>query len=95
MLYNLHETENGILLTLCDKELLGLKLKSEFMEIKISSQIYGGKNFNENTINNIEFDSINAIGKKSVSVLKKKGLLKNNETVFIQNNPYVHIEKQF
>ena len=49
MLYNLHETENGILLTLCDKELLGLKLKSEFMEIKISSQIYGGKNFNENT----------------------------------------------
>lgn len=92
MLYKLHNTENGIMLAVCDKELLGLKLENDFMDIEVHTAMYGGEKFSTTILDKHEIKIINAIGKKSVGALKESGLIGSNELVFIGKHPYFHYE---
>lgn len=89
MLYGINETREGRILTICDKELLGLKLKSHSFEFHVNPSFFGTEKLDGRKINSLleGIDTINAIGKKSFQLLENKKLIQPNSTIYIAGEP--------
>jgi len=82
MIYlKVYHSLNGKIITLCDKELLGMKINDNSIELTIG-EFYKGELIDEKDFDKINFEdviSIHAIGEKSINLLKNKGIIKEED----------------
>jgi len=82
MIYlKVYHSLNGKIITLCDKELLGMKINDNSIELTIG-EFYKGELIDEKDFDKINFEdviSIHVIGEKSINLLKNKGIIKEED----------------
>jgi len=87
MIYlKIYNSLNGKIVTLCDEELLGVKLKENGLELYIGD-FYKGELISENDFDRLNFEkviSIHAIGEKSINLLKNKGIIKKEDEKYVK-----------
>jgi hypothetical protein len=96
--FNKFETPKGIMLAMCDEDLMGRLLREGKVEINLRDYggFYKGDLISEEEaarrINGRVY-SANVVGNKSVGVLVKKGIIKDGEAKTVDGIMYVHLFK--
>ncbi len=79
MIVRKHPTPNGIVLAVCDSELLGKKFSSDEQELDLSCGFYDGDEMTEKEFAVLAKDAyiINIVGKESIGIVSKIHPVKN------------------
>ena len=80
-----------LILTVCDKEIIGKKFETPDLKLDLSSDFYKGEEKTENEIVKL-FPAaymINLVGQKSVELGLKSKIISKKDLVYIKNIPYV------
>ena len=83
--------DNRLILTVCDKEIIGKKFETNDLKLDLSSDFYKGKEKTENEIVKL-FPAaymINLIGQKSVKLGLKSKIISEKDVIKIKDIPYV------
>ena len=83
--------DNRLILTVCDKEIIGKKFETNNLKLDLSSDFYKGKEKTENEIVKL-FPAaymINLIGQKSVKLGLKSKIISEKDVIKIKDIPYV------
>ena len=98
MIYiRLHETDKGVIVAMCDKDLLGKELKEgkRELDLKRYSDFYKGDLVDGKAagrmISEEEIYTANIVGKESVGICMEKGLASAQDIAEIAGVPYLHI----
>jgi len=90
MIANVIEGRTGLLVAICDKELLGKTLKYKNIEVFVNPRFYNG--FKVDRIRAMELlkkaTNINLIGKKSVNLGIELGLIDPKNVLYIGKVPH-------
>ena len=91
MIIKEHKSSSGIIVALCDENIIGKKYSENGLLLDLSSDFYKGK---KTSIEEVEKKCkrayiINAVGEKCIEFLKKKGLANEKNVVRIKNIPFV------
>ncbi|NLI62221.1 MAG: DUF424 family protein [Methanosarcinaceae archaeon] len=86
----IHERDKNILIAVCDKELIGTKLKYKKREIEISESFYKGEEKTTEEICNIlkNATNVNIMGEKSINCAINAGIIDSNFVIYIENVPH-------
>ncbi len=90
MIVKEHKTDAGIILSLCDEDVIGKKYHEGEMMLDLSSEFYKGEKFSIEEAKE-KFKSayiINAAGKDSVNLLKEKDLITEKNIIIIEGVPF-------
>ncbi len=97
MIYlNRFDTAKGVMLAMCDEELMGRMLKEGKVEINLRDYggFYKGELLSEDEVSK-KIDgrvySANVVGDRSVGLLIKKGIVKQGEVHTVQGVMFVHL----
>lgn len=84
--------DNKLILTVCDKEIIGKKFETSDLKLDLSSDFYKGKEKTENEIIKLfeQAYMINLIGQKSVKLGLKSKIISKKDIIYIEKIPYVH-----
>ena len=93
---NKFETAKGLMLAMCDEELMGKVLKEGKTEIDLEryGAFYRGKLVSEEEAKKElagKVYSANVVGDRSVGLLIEKGIVKKEEVRRVQNVAFVHL----
>ena len=94
-----HSSPNGIVLAMCDEELIGKILKEDKIELDLDtySGFYKGELMAEEDANELITDedlySANIVGERSLLIVMEKGLVKKEEVRRVSGVPFVQIFK--
>jgi hypothetical protein len=94
-----HITENGIILAMCDSDLIGKVLEEGniLIDLKDYSEFYIGTLSSEpeadSSINKDKLWSVNVIGRSSVSVALSKGIIEKEHVKTVKGVPYANAFK--
>jgi len=93
MYLKIHESGDRRIVAICDKNLIGKKLKTKDIEINITKRFYKGDELSDEEIIKIlkEAENINIIGKKSVDFAIKNKFIKKNSIIKIKGIPHAHL----
>lgn len=93
MILKKHNSPQGIVLALCDKNILGKKFETEDFQLDLSSNFYQGEEKTEEEIKTEIKKAyiINICGEKSINFAKKENLVSNSQIKIIQQIPYAQI----
>ena len=88
-----HKTANGILLAVCDSELIDRTLKFGDVDFEVSSSFYGTEKAESGQILNLveRCHVANFVGKRIVGILCKRGLVSNEAVLMIDDIPHVQV----
>ena len=91
----IHESEKGLLVAICDSELLGKKFEENDFVLDIDEDFFGGDITDEKTIlDSLKLaHTINASGNKIVDFLLSKNIIENSQVKTIDGVKYVVILK--
>ena len=89
------QTKFDILVAICDKEILGKKMKFKELKIKIDENFYKGVEINEKVaLKLIKKATIaNLFGKNIVKLALGKGFIKKDNIIEIEGYPHAQIVK--
>ena len=93
MILKKHNSPQGIILALCDKNILGKTFETEDFQLDLSSDFYQGKEKTEKEIK-IEIKKayiINICGEQSINFAKKENLVTDSQIKIIKKIPYAQI----
>ena len=81
--YKIFNEGNDILIAVCDKEILGKKIKRSEGEFEVKKDFYGEKECNEEEIKEIlkKATIINATGNKIVKLMIEEGFVDKDKTL--------------
>jgi len=84
-------SDNKLILTVCDKEIIGRKFETPDLKLDLSSNFYKGKEKTEKEIIKLFQMSymINLVGQKSVELGLKSKIISKKDIIKIKNIPYV------
>ena len=93
MIVKKHESREGILLAVCDSDILGKKFETEKLQLDLTSSFYQGEEKTEEELRELMKTAyiINAVGEKTISFLKAEGLVDEENVLRIENVPHVQI----
>ena len=85
--------DNSLMLAICDKNLIGKKIKEGKINLDLNSEFYKGEPLNKKELEKIVKKAriINAVGEKSVAFLQEKKLIK--KISFIKKIPYAQLSR--
>ena len=92
-----YETDKGLIVAMCDEELLGRILTDgrRELDLKMYSGFYKGELVTEDSarsrISMEELYTANVVGKRSVRIFIEKGLAQESDVLTIQDIPFIHI----
>ncbi len=101
ILVKVHETPNGKLIAVCDKELLGRRFEEGNKELDLIrySDFYQGEMEDEEVfaegLDPEDFYTVNAIGERATGVFIKKGIVRKSQVDSVQGIPFVYICRAF
>ncbi|MBT3298668.1 DUF424 family protein [archaeon] len=86
-------TNNGVILVVTDKELIGKKLSNDKIDIDLSIKFFQGCEFDKKKIiDKIKCSYIlHFTGKESLKILKELNLVDNNKIMIIQDIPHAEV----
>ena len=86
-------SDNKLILTVCDKEIIGRKFETPDLKLDLSSDFYKGKEKTEKEIIKLFQMSymINLVGQKSVELGLKSKIISKKDIIKIKNIPYVQV----
>jgi hypothetical protein len=86
-----HKSFNGIIVTLCDSDLIGKKLEEGKIALDLSTQFYKGEEKSEDEIKKMIIGAyiINAVGFDSIAILKKFNLIDEKNIISVDGVPHV------
>ena len=99
MIYlNKFDTTKGLMLAMCDEELMGTVLREGKVEInlKLYGSFYKGDLITEGEANDIVTDrvySANVVGDRSVAIFIRKGIVRPDEVRTVQGVKFIHLFK--
>jgi len=93
MIAKIHKNEGRLILSICDKDIIGKKFIEGKKQLDLSSGFYKGEEYNDEDLKELikKAYMINAVGKKSVSFLEKEGLVDKSEVIKIKEIPHTQI----
>lgn len=88
----IHESSDGIIIGICDSELLGKKFEESDLVLDVSTSFYKGKIASMPAIIRALKLCLtaNVVGNKIVTVLLKKGILKGQNIKSVKGIKYAH-----
>jgi len=88
-----HKTANGIVLAVCDSELIDRTLKFGDVDFEVSSSFYGTEKAESGQILNLveRCHVANFVGRDIVSILKENGLIREESVLMIGDVPHVQL----
>ncbi len=91
MIIKLHPTKRGIIVALCDSEIIDQKYKEKEKILDTTALFYKGEKKEKKEILLMLKKAyiVNAVGKKSVELLKELNFIEGNEVQTIKKIPYV------
>jgi len=83
--------DNRLILTVCDKEIIGKKFETPDLKLDLSSDFYKGKEKTEKEIIKLfeQAYMINLVGQKSVELGLKSNIISKKDIIKIKDIPYV------
>tara|TARA_Y100000310_G_scaffold94866_1_gene92655 strand:+ start:67 stop:360 length:294 start_codon:yes stop_codon:yes gene_type:complete len=94
MIIKVHKTQEGrVVLSICDKEILGKKFEEGNLQLDLSSSFYAGEESGENKIRLELRDAniVNIVGEKSVNFCVKLGIVDVKTVGKIKGIPHVQV----
>ena len=93
MIFKKHISPDGIIIALCDNDLLGKKIETEKLQLDLTSNFYAGEEKSEeDIISEIrKCYIINACGKKTIDFLRKQDLIEEGNIIFVGDVPHAQI----
>ena len=93
MYVKVHKSGDRIIIAICDKNLIGKKIKTKDLEINITERFYKGEELSEQEILKLlkEAENINILGQKSIDFAIKHKIIKKSSVIFIKNVPHAQI----
>jgi len=93
MYVNCIETENGLLVAVCDEQLLGQKFEEEDKILDLTGDFYKGDQKTEEEIADIIRNAyiLNVVGEKSVKLAMREGVLDDENIQTVQGIPHAQI----
>jgi hypothetical protein len=94
-----HSGEHGVILAMCDEELIGKVLKSGsiYLDLAKYASFYKGDLLSEkeaaDLVDSEEFSSANVIGKRSVEIMISKGIVDKSDVKRVEKVPFVQVYK--
>ncbi|MBU4284521.1 MAG: DUF424 family protein [Nanoarchaeota archaeon] len=92
MIVKEHITANNqLILTVCDKEIIGKRFETSDLKLDLSSDFYKGREKTEKEIIKLfeQAYMINLIGEKSVKLGLKSNIISKKDIIKIKDIPYV------
>lgn len=92
MIVKEHITANKrLILTVCDKEIIGKKFETDDLKLDLSSDFYKGKEKAEKEIVKLfeQAYMVNLVGQKSVKLGLKSKIISKKDIIKIKDIPYV------
>ncbi len=92
MIIKEHITANNkLILTVCDKEIIGKRFETDDLKLDLRSDFYKGKEKTEKEIVKLfgQAYMINLVGQKSVNLGLKSKIISEKDIIKIKNIPYV------
>ncbi len=83
--------DRRLILTVCDKEIIGKKFETNDLKLDLSSDFYKGNEKTENEIIKLFEQSymINLIGEKSIKLGLNTKIISKKDIIYIEKIPYV------
>lgn len=96
MIAKKHQTSNGLLLAICDEDILGKKFEEGKLQLDLSSSFYKGDNVSEEHVSEMLKAAriINLSGKKSVSLAIKLGIVDEDNVIWIAGMPHAQAVRE-
>jgi hypothetical protein len=94
-----HASEQGSIIAMCDKELLGRVLKEGkvYLDLEKYADFYKGALLSEEEASGVlegeEIYSANIIGERSVAIMINKGVVDKKEVKKVEKVPFVQVFK--
>ena len=84
-------TDRRLILTVCDKEIIGKKFETSKLKLDLNSDFYKGKEKTEKEIIKLfpVAYMINLVGQRSVKLGLKSGIISKKDVIYIKKIPYV------
>lgn len=88
-----YRTANGLLLSVCDQELLGKRFKEGKVQLDLTSDFYRGEVVSEEKLGELMRVAriINIVGKKSIKVAVEMKILDKKNIIYIKGVPHAQI----
>ncbi|MDV0446585.1 hypothetical protein MsAg5_04300 [Methanosarcinaceae archaeon Ag5] len=86
-----YKTHKHFMVAVCDRELIGQKLKNESCEISVSAAFYQGSEADAELVSNLLLSATtaNLIGKKAVTCAIDCGLIDEDSVIYFDEIPHV------
>ena len=94
MIYvKVHRYEYGGIIAICDKELIGKKIKDKDLQLDITKRFYKGELKKEEEVIKILKNTSNAniVGKRSIELALKNKIIKKKDVIMVKNIPHALI----
>ena len=90
MIVKVHEKSGGILVAVCDSELIGKKLAEGDAQIDLSADFYHGVEKSAEETGDLirNADYINLVGQQSVALGIKEGIIDEEKVILIEHIPH-------
>lgn len=91
MIVKAHNSKSGLIISVCDEEIIGKKYLENGLVLDLSSDFYKGETMNsEKTIEKCKRAYIiNAVGEESVELFTKLGIVHKDNILKIKGVPFV------
>ena len=92
MIIKEHITANNrLILTVCDKEIIGKKFETPDLKLDLGSDFYKGKEKTEKEIVKLfeQAYMVNLVGRESVELGLKSKIISKKDIIYIEKIPYV------
>ncbi len=85
-----HKSKSGIVLSICDENIIGEKFSEGGLVLDLTSDFYKGDKISEKDTKErcLKAYIINAVGKESVNLIKEMGFVKDKNIINIKNIPF-------
>ena len=86
-----HKSKSGLIVSVCDEDILGKKYSENGLLLDLTSDFYKGKKMSRDDAekNCKKAYIINAVGEKSVELVKKMGIIRQDNIRRIKKIPFV------
>lgn len=93
MYLKIHTSGKNTVVAICDKDVLGMKLKEGNLTVTIEESFFRGEIVDDLTIKKVvsEANNVNLFGKKSVQCAIECGAINPEGVIYIQGVPHAQI----
>ncbi|MFQ5474289.1 MAG: DUF424 domain-containing protein [Candidatus Nanoarchaeia archaeon] len=93
MIVKVHEAPEGILLAVCDDDILGKKFETDRLQLDLTASFYQGEEMSEDELRELLKKAyiVNIAGEKSIAFFLKEGFVEKANIIRIQDVPHAQI----